>query len=174
MSESDALNQLPVFAWDHFHLDAPDRWFLECQAYIGAATHLFAAMVERTFEPSWPRAKVAAFTFIHGAELFFKAAILLAGKPHQAGHDLQQLYNTFSNLYQGKKFAFSCSVPQLIEDNKKLPFEDFLKYPEDITKIGSHWNASVHIDVVTWYRQAKLFAADVERLWPAAKERYSK
>jgi hypothetical protein len=163
---------MPVFAWMHFELLPPDRWFVEAQAFIDTAEMLFQSMTGDRFERSWPRAKVAAFVFGHSIELFFKACIGQARREIPHHHRLHDLYTIYKELYPGPDFRFDSLVEDFIDASKSRPFFLFLKYPEDETDITKRMDADVSIDVAEWQSQASQFREDIERIWPKAKQRY--
>jgi hypothetical protein len=87
-------------------------------------------------------------------------------------HDLEQLYRTYRNLYPGKKFELPGNAEIFVVENKRIPFGDFLKYPEDISLIGSTWDASIYIDVSVWNERVGSFGREIGRLWSDISARY--
>ena len=146
---------------------------MEAQAFADTSTELFAAMAAGRFTRSWPRAKAAAFAFGHSLELFFKAVLAQAKQPIPRTHDLQTLYMSFQKLCSGPEFAFSAPIAEFIDANKLKPFYLFLKYPEDETDIAKRWDASIHIDIVSWHRQIEQYAREIPRIWSAVKQHYT-
>ena len=116
--------------------------------------------------------KQQRFLFGHGLELFFKAAIAQVGGEFPWGHDLKKLHGRYRKRYPDNEFAFRSNVAGFITENEPLPFYDFVKYPERISKIGKTWNASIYIDVEQWYAAVGRTRDDLTRLWPMILARH--
>jgi hypothetical protein len=160
-----------VFAWDLFSVLPPERWFAE-RDYLSCALHLFEGMVNGTFTKSWPRAKAAGFLYAHGLELFLKAAIAQAQLKVPRTHDLKKLLARFDSVYSGPAFSLETDIAGFIRENEKLPFANFLKYPEVIADVGKTWDGSVYIDVREWAAHAARACSRVVLLWEHILEKY--
>jgi hypothetical protein len=157
---------------DLFALFPPERWHIESLAYVDTAEEMFGRMSRGEFEPSWPRAKAAAFLFSHGLELFFKAAIAQSGEVFLWGHDLARLHAAYRERFSGAEFVLQSHVDEFVRQNAPIPFYDFLKYPERISEIKKKWPAAIGIDVTDWYNAVARTAAEFRRVWPLVLEQF--
>ena len=161
-----------VAPMDLFALFPPDRWQSEAMAYLDAAAELFERMSRGEFEPTWPRAKAAAFLFSHGLELFFKAAIAQSGEVFLWGHDLERLHAVYREHFPDDVFILRSNVDVFVKQNAPIPFYDFLKYPERIDEINKAWPAAMYIDVTAWHTAVARTATEIRRVWPLLVERF--
>jgi HEPN domain-containing protein len=153
---------MPVFSWDHRHLTRVERWFAEAQAAVRTAVFLFESMAQELFVREYFRAKMAAFNFSHGVELFLKGAIAHARVHVDHTHDLKQLYATYANRYQGKRFAFSESMQEFVTEDPEKPNTQFLRYPE--RDAATPWRGNNHFDIALWHYEVATFATNMPRL----------
>ena len=161
-----------VLAMDLFARFPPERWQMESLAYVDAAAELFGRMSRGEFEPSWPRAKAAAFLFSHGLELFFKAAVAQSGEVFLWGHDLKRLHASYRERFPDAEFVLQPDINEFVRQNEPIPFYDFLKYPERISEINQTWPAAIGIDVVDWHKAVACAATEIRRVWPLILERF--
>jgi HEPN domain-containing protein len=129
-------------------------------------------MINDESESSFHHAKVVVALFDHALELFLKGAIIQANKPIGNTHHLQELYNQFRNLYSGKIFEFEGDITNAVRNATITPYNQYARYPTDLG--GKTSQMHTHIELVTWYRQIRRFARDLERLEPLLKQRYPK
>jgi HEPN domain-containing protein len=151
-------------------LSVPDQWFLMAKAFIDCSRDLFFLMMNETIDSSFYHAKAAAYLLSHSLELFLKGGIIQAGGDASTTHDLQQLYNHFKKLYQGKIYEFEGDIVNAVRNDPRTPVNQFVRYPTDLS--GQPWQSNTNFDLVTWYKQVILFGNDYGRLEPLLKQQY--
>jgi hypothetical protein len=155
------------------------------EAYLFSATRLCTVLAASPAESSYPRIKVVSSLLFHGIELFLKAAILERVKNgkflSKAGHNLERLYEKYTNLYPGKKYEFEipfgyepivdasldlCAVEELnsaiTEHKKRNPADQTNRYPTNIE--GMQWDSPSAFEPITFAGAINKAQQDVTHL----------
>lgn len=152
------------FVFDDESGNPADRWRTASRAHVDCARELFSAFGMDGFDATFSRAKVAAFTFLQGVELFLKGGLARAGSKPPRTHSLGALYAEFRKVFPKDGFAFTFRIEDVTGTDDGRPWEQYFRYPVDAA--GADWPSGVHIELNVWIRQIELFAEDCERLWP--------
>jgi len=167
---SDNTRQDSLYSRDYDDLDPASHWFALAKAYLDNSLYLFSGMREGSLNRSIYHAKAAAFLFEQSIELFLKAGIVQAGKEIPIHHDLEKLYQQFSNLYPGKRYEFRGSLQEAIHSDPNHPYPEFTRYPAN--RHGRLFNTPTHFSPDIWHEELCLFSQDYDRIEPLLKERY--
>jgi hypothetical protein len=147
-----------VTSWELGKLNRADLFVHFARAYLDCSHYLFTSMIEGSIKPTFSHARAAGFLFEHSLELFFKGAIIQAGKKPTITHDLSQLYREFKNLYPGKKFSFKAKVEEVCSEDTQRPYSEYSRYPVD--SAGNLWSKPSFYDLHFMASQLILFKND--------------
>jgi hypothetical protein len=158
-----------------------ERFLLYARANLDAAIRLTDALRLREDEQSFADGAVTLSLAFHSVELFLKGAILLAEPGvnfKSEGHNIAQLERRYRKLYPAKTFRFEMPfrsevaemvepdpelqrqlAEQLKELEKKIPQDQFLRYPAN--NQGEGWET---VEQMAMGYSASLFASTLNRL----------
>lgn len=158
-----------------------ERFLLHAHANLDAAIRLTDALRHSEDEQSFANGAVTLSLAFHSVELFLKGAILSAEPGvnfKSEGHNISQLERRYRKLFPAKTFRFEMPfrsevaelvepdlelqrqlVEQLNELQKKVPQDQFLRYPAN--NQGEEWET---VEQMAMGYSAPLFAATLNRL----------
>jgi hypothetical protein len=160
-----------IFSWDYKELSLPEHFFIESRAYVECSYEIFKKM-QRGNNATYHRAKVAAFNFAHGLELFLKGANYQAIGENKPIHKLKQIYEEYKKNYPEKEYEFKSDIKGFVENKIGQPYHQYFKYP--INQNGKKWEGNTHFNIKIWKDAIKKYLEEIEMLESKIKSKYKK
>ena len=160
----------------------PDQLLIFSEAYLQSADVLTTAICSDTEVVNYAHGAVVMSLTFHAVELFLKAAILQKVPTELfRGHDLDDLYRRYSNLYPKKEMQFQIPFKREMPDtsalesqmakelleyitqhNKLMPEDQLHRYP--INLAGEAWKASLGFEPYSFSEMLRNLRSELDAI----------